>query len=52
MTDRTIQLKIFAEDDDNPGYWLEWRKVDRETFGAVEQLLSKALGTPMNRSGD
>ena len=51
-TDRTIQLKRFYEGEDDPYQWLEWRKIDYETFTSIEQLLRKAIGTPMDRTGD
>ncbi len=51
MIDRTIQLKKFREDADDPYDWLEWRNVDAKTFQAVKKLLSERE-EPMNRSGD
>jgi hypothetical protein len=50
--DRTIQLKKFHEDDDEPYEWLEWRNVDRVTFEGIKKLLRKASGDEMNRTGD
>ena len=50
--DRTIQLKRFMEEEDEPYEWFEWRKVDLKTFIAIKYLLKKACGEPTNRSGD
>jgi hypothetical protein len=50
--DRTIQLKKFEDGEDEPNSWLEWRNLDLKTFSSIEQILRKALGEPMDRSGD
>ena len=52
MTDRTIQLKMFLDDEDEPYLWFEWRNIDHTTFWLIEHLLEKFLGEPTDRSGD
>jgi hypothetical protein len=50
--DRTIQLKRFLDDEDDPYEFFEWRDVDLKTFIAIKHLLKKSIGDPMDRSGD
>lgn len=52
MTDRTIQLKIFRDDDDEPRSWLEWRNVDLSDFLILTTVIRRIAGEPMNRGGD
>jgi hypothetical protein len=50
--DRTIQLKKFKDEDDEPFEWLEWRGMNKKTFEAIKALLVISCGRPMDRSGD
>jgi hypothetical protein len=50
--DRTIQLKKFSKDADDPFEFLEWRNVTPFVYESIDNLLRKSMGEPMDRSGD